>query len=96
MTMSTIRWNDAALAGAVHASGVDILHRLTPEIAADARRGAPIDTGALEASIGHDVDEEALVGTIYAGAPYAAYVELGTSRQSPQSFLRVALYRKRS
>ena len=49
----------------------------------------PVDTGRLRASITHDVGEDNVkIGT---NVEYSAYVELGTSRQKPQPYLRPAL-----
>jgi len=49
--------------------------RLGQDISLDARAIAPIDTGRLKESIDHIVIDHVL--TVEAGAPYAAYVELG-------------------
>jgi HK97 gp10 family phage protein len=63
---------------------------ITEEVAEDARRLAPVDTGHLRASI------RAEGNRVIAEADYAAYVELGTEDQKAQPFLRPALYRKRA
>lgn len=50
----------------------------------------PVDTGNLRASITHEVDagdDAVYIGT---NVEYAPYVELGTSRQKAQPFLRPA------
>lgn len=48
----------------------------------------PKDTGRLANSITHQVgDKEVAIST---NVQYATYVELGTSRQTPQPFLRPA------
>ncbi len=48
----------------------------------------PVDTGNLRNSITHTTDEDsAYIGT---NVEYAPYVELGTSRQKAQPFLRPA------
>lgn len=55
-----------------------------------AKRLCPVDTGRLRNSITHVIDagEQAVyVGT---NVEYAPYVELGTSRQKAQPFLRPA------
>lgn len=52
---------------------------------------SPVDTGRLRNSITHEVatNEEAVyVGT---NVEYAPYVEVGTSRQRPQPYLRPAV-----
>ncbi len=63
--------------------------RVVDEIAADARRRAPVDTGALLASI------DAGPGRVTAGTDHWLYVEYGTRYQRAQSFMRPALYTKR-
>lgn len=53
---------------------------------------APVDTGFLRASI-HGHSESTAVhasGEVTASAEYAVYVENGTSRMSPQPFMRPA------
>lgn len=53
-----------------------------------AKQKCPVDTGRLRNSITHVTDESAAyIGT---NVEYAPYVELGTSRQKPQPFLRPA------
>lgn len=55
--------------------------RLGPDIAADAARYCPEDTGALAESIEHHMEGPDLVVSATGGADgrtYAAYVELGT------------------
>lgn len=54
-----------------------------------AAKKCPVDTGNLQGSITHevDVDNAVYIGT---NVEYAPYVELGTSRQKAQPFLRPA------
>lgn len=61
------------------------------EIAQDAARLAPRDTGHLALSIHAQGDDR-----VVAEADYAGYVEMGTSRMHAQPYLRPALYRKRN
>lgn len=69
--------------------------KLAEDIAADARRNAPVDTGRLRNSIEVvPVDDKTV--SVVATAPYAAHVELGTSDTRAQPFLKPAAYRKRS
>jgi HK97 gp10 family phage protein len=62
-------------------------------VVARATQLVPVRTGALRSSIGHEVvmagDRPVLV--ITATAPYAAFVELGTSRMPARPFIRPAL-----
>ena len=50
-----------------------------------AKQIVPVDTGALRDSIGHEAAESSVA--IYADRPYAAFVELGTSRQRAHPYL---------
>lgn len=53
-----------------------------------AKRLCPVDTGRLRNSITHTIDEtSAYIGT---NVEYAEHVELGTSRQKAQPYLRPA------
>lgn len=82
--------------------------RLGPDIAGDARRYAPEDTGALKESVEHHMEGPTLIVSATGGADgrtYAAYVELGhrivawghdTGKvQPPRPYLRPALYTER-
>lgn len=82
---------------------------LVGEVETDARRGAPVDTGALQASISSSIEGD--VGRIGSPLEYAPYVEDGhrvAYRDSetgetvftgevvpPQPYLRPALFRRR-
>lgn len=61
------------------------------DIEVDARRLAPVNTGALRSSIGSDID--GLSVDVGASARYAQYVEEGTSDTAPQPFMRPAFDR---
>lgn len=84
--------------------------RLGPDIAEDARRYCPEDTGALKDSIEHHIEGGDLIVSATGGAGgrvYAAYVELGhrvyhpstgevgPEVVPPQPFLRPALMQHR-
>ncbi|RCK68270.1 HK97 gp10 family phage protein [Desertihabitans brevis] len=64
------------------------------DIEADAKRLAPVDTGALRNSIGHDLTEDKLGAEVGPTVDYAEYVEFGTSRQAPQPYLHPAADRR--
>ncbi len=76
----------------------DMLGRLCEDIAADARRLAPVLTGDLRSSI--DVlgvsNGVGRVGAGDASVDYAADVELGTRKMAAQPFLRPSALRARS
>lgn len=55
-----------------------------------AKEECPVDTGRLRNSITHEVDMNAQAAIIGSNVEYAAYVELGTSRQKAQPYLRPA------
>lgn len=55
-----------------------------------AAKKCPVDTGNLRASITHEVDAGDNAVYIGTNVEYAPYVELGTSRQKAQQFLRPA------
>jgi hypothetical protein len=71
----------------------EIFNKLGPAITQDAKRIVPVETGALRDSLDWDIVEDEL--KIYATEDYAAEVELGTSRQKAQPYLRPALETKR-
>jgi HK97 gp10 family phage protein len=50
----------------------------------------PVDTGNLRGSITHEIDTSDNAVYIGTNVEYAPYVELGTSRQKAQPFLRPA------
>jgi HK97 gp10 family phage protein len=61
-------------------------------IEAEAKAKAPVDTGALRASIQSDVSQtdDTLTAEIAVGVDYGPYVELGTVVSAPQPFLTPA------
>jgi len=65
------------------------LDRLGGTIAGNAARMAPVRTGELRNSIGHEVRGDSVY--VYAGARHGIYVELGTYKMSAQPYLRPAV-----
>lgn len=63
----------------------------------DAKAFAPVDTGFLRNSIGHDItgnaDAAAIEAEIGPTAAYSEFVEFGTSRMAPRAFMGPALDR---
>ena len=55
-----------------------------------AQQKCPVDTGNLRASITHEVDAGGKAVYVGTNVEYAPYVELGTSRQKAQPYLRPA------
>lgn len=98
-------WHDKLAAGHIRPWFED----LVLEVGIDAQRGAPVDTGALAASIEAEVDGD--VGRVGSPLEYARYVEDGhrvayrdpeTGETvftgevvPPQPYLRPALFRRR-
>jgi len=60
------------------------------DIVADAKGFCPVQTGRLQRSIYGYVSRD-LILKVGASAPYARYVEYGTSRMAPRAFLSMAL-----
>ncbi len=60
------------------------------------KQNTPVDTGRLRNSISHKVAPSEM--SVYIGTPveYAPFVELGTSRQKAQPYLRPAIMENRA
>ena len=68
------------------------------DIEATGKAFAPVDTGALRNSIGHDIEGDLrrsgrIEAEIGPTVEYAPFVEFGTSRTAPQAFMGPALDR---
>jgi len=70
----------------VHQALAETLETHAQQVADDAKALAPVDTGTLRDSI-EVVKTDELHYQVVATAPYAAEVELGTSRQAAEPFL---------
>lgn len=68
----------------------EILSQIASETAIVAKQLCPVDTGKLRESIAV-MQEGDLKFKVVAGTDYAAYVEFGTSNQSPQPYLTPAI-----
>jgi HK97 gp10 family phage protein len=83
--------------GAVGAKTARVVEGTAVRVEADAKAFAPVDTGNLRASIGHEVTGDGrnsvIEAEIFATASYAVWVEGGTSRMAPRAFLGPALDR---
>lgn len=72
-----------------------LLTRICDEIAQDANRHAPVDTGRLSKSY-HVTNVAPGVKRVQSGVEYAPDVELGTVNMPAQPHLRPAVYKRRS
>lgn len=74
-----------------------VIRKTAADIEATAKQFAPVDTGALRNSIGHDITGDGRFGQVEAEigptVEYGAYVEFGTSRQAPAAYMGPALDR---
>ena len=76
---------------AVEANARAAVKRSADAIVADAKRRAPVDTGALRDSIEADSIETGKEAEVTVNVPYAAYVEYGTYKMAAQPFLSPAV-----
>ena len=78
-----------AAAGRAEALAETVVAKTATDLQARAQTAAPVDTGFLRGSISSDIRGlEAEVGPT---AHYGIYLEMGTSRMSPQPYLFPAL-----
>jgi HK97 gp10 family phage protein len=66
-----------------------VVRKTAFDIEADAKGRAPVDTGALRASIATQVESD-LRASVNVGVSYGAYVEYGTVRAPAQPYLTPA------
>lgn len=78
----------AVIAGLEAGAGL-VVQKTVSDLEAAAKSNAPVDTGALQNSITGEMTG-ALSGQVRATAEYAAYVELGTRKMSPQPYMTPA------
>lgn len=83
--------------GQVGAEASMIVRKTALDIEATAKAFAPVDTGALRNSIGHDITGDGRFGAVEAEigptVEYGPYVEFGTSRMAPSAYMGPALDR---
>jgi HK97 gp10 family phage protein len=88
-------WRGAEVAQALDDAVQTAMQETAEAAKAAAEERCPVDTGLLKSSIFAQVDAPGASArrtlTVGADAPYAAYVELGTSRMAAQPFIRPAV-----
>lgn len=91
--MAGVSWNNDAVVKQVNSKIEAIMMKAVLMVEADAKRMCPVDTGRLRASITHRVihDRGVIQGRVGTNVHYGPDVELGTTNQSAQPYLRPAL-----
>jgi HK97 gp10 family phage protein len=89
MKPNAFRMNPRAMAE-IEARAQRVQENVLEDIARDARRHAPVETGELKASIHVEGD------SVVAESDHSVYVELGTRHMHAQPYLRPALYKRRN
>lgn len=84
-------------AGRIGARAAQVVRKTALDIEATAKQLAPVDTGALRASIGTDFEGDgrhsSMSAEIGPTVHYAPHLEYGTARAAPQPFLLPAANR---
>lgn len=85
-----LTWNGPGFEDYIIATITNALSQLSDEALAFMIGIVPVDTGALQAScyVRLDITNGRLRLLIGAGTPYAVYVELGSSRNASQPYIR--------
>ena len=90
MKLQVVFNHSASVAKQIDKQVADIIERATLAVEADAKKHAPVDTGALRNSLQSSFPTTK-TGVVSASVEYAPYVELGTIHNRPQPFLLPAL-----
>lgn len=92
MPAPTFTWRAAALQTRVNAAINQAVQETEEATVAYAKRVAPVDTGFHQQHIGAEVEESPgqTVLMLFADAPYAIFLELGTSKMAAQPSIRPA------
>lgn len=88
-----VRVFEGALNSVTGSAAVELVGRALDAGAASAKRLAPVDTGALQGSIGvveaaHETGDGGAAGSYGTAQDYALHVEFGTSKMAAQPYLR--------
>lgn len=89
---STLRWDEGAITRAFKQDATKELLKVLLKIEMRAKALAPVDTGRLRSSIGHEIGTIGgeVAGTVGTNVEYAGYLEFGTYKMSARPFLRPA------
>lgn len=71
-----------------------VMQKTSEDVVADAQALCPVRTGHLKSTISADIDANGLGFEVGPTAAYGHFVELGTSRMSPQPYLFPAFDRR--
>lgn len=86
----TLTDNTGEVAEAMQAAILRALERIGSQAEGYAKDLCPVDTGNLRNSITHKVDDAEQAVYIGTNVEYAPYVEIGTSKQAAQPYLKPA------
>ena len=92
--MAKVNWYQERVINQVNSALEKAIFQAVLMVEADARKLCAVDTSRLRASITHEVKEIAkgvIQGKVGSSTSYSRFVELGTSKQSAQPYLRPAL-----
>lgn len=73
------------------------MQQFADDVLDDARRMVPVDTGALQESLRYEIEGKGIntVARVGSDSEYSVHVEMGTSSNEAQPYLRPAARRKR-
>jgi HK97 gp10 family phage protein len=95
--LNTLAVNLTVAGARAGAAASTVVRKTTADIERDAQAFAPVDTGNLTNSIGHDITGDGRSGVIEAEigptADYGGYVEFGTTQHAPAAYMGPAFDR---
>lgn len=94
--MAEVHWQQAELERVLALVEDFVDDEIIPDVVADMKRMAPVDTGAMRDSIEGQPGGVITISAVSPeGHPYPADVEFGTEIMAAQPFVRPAVYRRR-
>jgi phage protein, HK97 gp10 family len=94
-TITVISNRFAEIAARLPQETGEIVQKTLLAIETTAKMKAPVDTGALRASIQNEMEEETS-GVVYTNQEYSQFVEFGTSKMAAQPYMTPAAEGERS